>query len=87
MTNMIELLGAGIFLTVLALCNIIRLAKGPSAADRAVAADCADTLICCAMVLFSLFSGRAIYLDIAVISALLGVIDTVLVGRYLEGRL
>ena len=87
MTNMVELLGAGIFLAVLALVNMIRLAKGPSAADRAVAADSADTLICCAMILFSLYSGRGIYLDIAIISALLGIVDTMLIGRYMEGRL
>jgi multisubunit Na+/H+ antiporter MnhF subunit len=35
-------------------------------------------------VLFSLFSGRGIYLDIALVAALFGVIDTMLVGRYLE---
>ena len=50
------------------------------------AGDAADTLICCAMILFSLFSGRGIYLDIAIIGAMLGIIDTLLVGRYLEGR-
>ena len=37
-----------------------------------------------ALVLFSLYSGRAIYLDIALISAMLGIIDTMLVGRYLD---
>ena len=38
----------------------------------------------CAMVLFSLYSGRGIYLDIAIISAMLGIINTMLVGRYLD---
>ena len=38
------------------------------------------------MILFSIFSGRGVYLDIAIISALLGIIDTMLVGRYLQGR-
>ena len=69
---------------VLAALTLIRLAKGPTAADRMVAGDAADTLICCAMVLFALFSGRGIYLDIALVAALFGVIDTMLVGRYLE---
>ena len=45
-----------------------------------------DALLCCAMILFSIFSGRGVYLDIAIISALLGIIDTMLVGRYLQGR-
>ena len=43
-----------------------------------------DILITCALVLFSLFSGRAVYLDIAIIAAMLGIIDTMLVGRYLD---
>ena len=38
------------------------------------------------LILFSLFSGRGIYLDLAIITAMLGIIDTLLVGRYLEGR-
>ncbi len=39
------------------------------------------------MILFSVYSGRGIYLDIALIGALMGIIDTMLVGRYLERRL
>ena len=66
---------------------MIRLAKGPTPADRMVAGDAADNLICCAMVLFSIYSGRGIYLDIALVGAMLGILDTMLVGRYLEGRL
>ena len=72
------------FLAVLCVC---RLVKGPTAADRMVAADNADILLCCAMILFSMYSGRGIYLDISLIGAALGIIDTLLVGRYLEGRL
>ena len=37
-------------------------------------------------VAFACLSGRGVYLDIAIISALLGIIDTMLVGRYLQGR-
>ena len=85
--KMFELLVFGIMLALMALAVMYRLCKGPSAADRAVAADSADTLLCCAMVLFSMFSGRGIYLDIAMVGALLGIIDTMLVSRYLEGRL
>ena len=69
---------------VLAVMNLYRLVIGPTAADRMVAADSADITICCAMILFSLYSGRGVYLDIAIISALLGIIDTMLVARYLD---
>ena len=80
---MIELIVFAVAYAFLAALNFIRLAKGPTAADRMVAGDSMDVLICCALVLFSLFSGRGIYLDIAIISALLGIIDTILVARYL----
>ena len=83
----IDLLIGAIFFASLALVSVYRVAKGPGAADRMVAADAADDLLCCAMILFSVFSGRGIYLDIALVGAILGIIDTMLVGRYLEGRL
>lgn len=83
----IDLLVGTVFFALLALISVYRIAKGPGAADRMVAADAADDLMCCAMVLFSVYSGRGIYLDIALIGAILGIIDTLLVGRYLEGRL
>lgn len=86
---MTDLLIFAIFFAILAAINVYRLAKGPTAADRMVAGDSADILLCCAMVLFSLYSGRGVYLDIAVISAMFGIIDTIAVGRYLDkkGRL
>ena len=69
----------------LAFINLYRLIKGPTAADRMVAGDSMDVLVCCAMILYSLYSGRGIYLDIAIIFALFGIVDTMLVGRYLGG--
>lgn len=71
-------------LGVLALMNFYRFIKGPNAADRMVAADSTDILISSAMMLFSLYSGRGVYLDIAIITAMLGIINTMLVGRYLD---
>ena len=82
-----ELLFAAICFVELALCLIIRLIKGPSAADRAVVADAIDILADMALILFALFTGRGIYLDIALITAVLGFIGSVIVARYLEGRL
>ena len=81
---MSDMLVFSIFFALLAVMNLYRLVKGPTAADRMVAGDSADVLICCAMVLYSVYSGRGIYLDIAIVSALLGILDTMLVGRYLD---
>ena len=64
---MSDLLIFAIFFAALAIMSLYRVAKGPSAADRQVAVDSADVLITVALVLFSIYSGRGIYLDIAVI--------------------
>ena len=59
----------------------------PTAADRICAMDALDLVTALALVLYSLHTGRTIYLDIALVVALLGFVSTVFVGRYLERRL
>ena len=83
---MTDLLIFAIFFALLAFICVYRLVKGPTAADRMVAGDNVDILLCCAMILFSLFSGRGVYLDIALICGLFGIIDTIAVGRYLDRK-
>ena len=63
------------------------LIKGPTAPDRAVAGDCVDVLTDMALVLVAMYSGRGIYLDIAIVTAILGFLSQVLIGKYLEGTL
>ena len=45
---MTDLMIISVCFAVLAAMNLYRLAKGPTAADRMVAGDAMDTLICCA---------------------------------------
>ncbi len=78
---------AALCFIVMALCLFYRLFKGPSAVDRAISADSIDVLTDIALVLFALYSGRGIYLDIALVTALLGFIGSVIIARYVEGRL
>ena len=82
-----ELIFFAICFIVMALCLLIRLIIGPSAADRAVAADSIDILADMALILFALYSGRSVFLDIAFITAVLGFVGSTIVARYLEGRL
>jgi len=82
-----ELLFFAVCFIVLALCLILRLIKGPSVVDRAVAADSIDILSDMALILFAMYSGRSVFLDIAFITAILGFIGSTIVARYLEGRL
>ena len=79
-------IGAIVF-AVLALVLFVRLIKGPTAADRMLAVDQIDNLAALMLVFYSLYTGRSIYLDIAIVTALLGFISTVFVARYLERRL
>ena len=72
---------------LLAVLLFIRFLKGPTAADRMLAVDEIDNLTSIMLVFYSLYTGRAIYLDIAVVTALLGFISAVFVSRYLERRL
>ena len=82
-----ELIFFAICFVAMALVLFYRLIKGPSVVDRAVTADSIEILTDMALILFALHSGRSVYLDIAMVTAILGVIGTTLVGRYMEGRL
>lgn len=85
--NMTPLLFFAICFIVLALTLIIRLVKGPSVADRAVCADSIDVLSDMALILFALYTGRGVYLDIAFVTALLGFVGSTIIAKYLEGKL
>lgn len=66
---------------------LYRVAKGPHAVDRVVAAESVDSVTVVIMALFGAIANRAIYLDLALIVALLGFLSTVVTARYLEGDL
>ena len=84
---MTALMIAAIVLVVLAVALLYRIFRGPTAADRIAALDALDLIVALALALYSLYTGRGIYLDIALVVALLGFISTVFVGRYIERRL
>lgn len=72
---------------VLSLILMVRLALGPTAADRMVAVDTLTSTLLILMVAFGAFYRRGIYLDIAVVTALLSFIGTLTLARYLEGKI
>ena len=72
---------------ILAIVLFIRFVEGPTAADRMLAVDQIDGLACLMLVFYAIYTKRAIYLDIAIVTALLGFISTVFVARYLERRM
>ena len=86
MMSTLMVLGA-IAYAVLAILLFIRFIEGPTAADRILAVDMIDGLACIMLLFYAIYTERAIYLDIAIVTALLGFISTVFVARYLERRL
>jgi len=74
---------------VLMLCFLlclIRLLRGPTPADRAVAIDTLGILIVGFCAILSIPTGRDWYLDIAIAWALQSFIGALALAKYLEGR-
>ena len=65
----------------------LRLVKGPTTSDRLVAADSMTTITTSLLVLLGLLFNRYIYIDVALIYAILSFIGVLTVARYLEGGL
>ena len=62
----------------------VRLVLGPSLPDRVVALDTMTVLIVAFCGLFTLQSGVAAFLDVAVVLALVGFLATVALARFVE---
>ncbi|MDF2881771.1 MAG: cation:proton antiporter [Clostridiaceae bacterium] len=83
----VDFIVVSLILSILAIILIYRVVKGPSMIDRVVASDSIDIIIGLVMVLFGCYEGRALYVDLGLILALLGFIGTILISKYLEGKL
>lgn len=81
----IVLYAAGALLALAFLLAVIRFAVGPRAVDRVVAFDVLTILSISAIVVAALVAGRAIYLDVALVYALLSFLGVIVAARYLEG--
>lgn len=64
-----------------------RFVKGPAAPDRVVAFDSLTIISITGILLVALVEGRGIYLDVALIYALLSFLGVIVIARYLEGGL
>jgi multicomponent Na+:H+ antiporter subunit F len=61
-----------------------RFLKGPSDADRIVAFDTLTVISLTGIVLIAFLEGRGIYLDVALVYALLSFLGVIIVARHLE---
>lgn len=63
----------------------IRIVKGPTAPDRVVGLDTINTIIIVAMVIFGAAFQEVIYIDVAIVYALLSFVSTLFIAKYLQG--
>ena len=74
----------GFLLLSIIMC-IIRVIKGPTAPDRVVGLDTINTIVIVGMIAFGIAEKSVIYIDVAIVYALLSFISTLFIAKYLEG--
>jgi len=74
----LAIMGLGVLLCLL------RMLKGPTASDRAVAVDTVATITTALLVLLGSIFGRYVYLDVALVYAVLTFVGLVAIARFLE---
>ncbi len=74
-----------IFIGLAVFLAFIRVVIGPTSSDRLLAADTITTITTAVIVLVAYLLGRVIYMDVAIVYAVLGFVGVVAVARYLEG--
>ena len=62
---------------------LVRLVKGPAAADRIVALDLISILIVAFLAAYSIYAGETSFLDVAIGYALIAFLGTVALARFL----
>ena len=70
-----------------ALLGFVRLLRGPSLPDRVVAFDLLATLAVGISAVYSMAHDQPVFLDVAVVIALISFVGTVAFARYIEERL
>jgi len=64
---------------------VIRIIKGPTAPDRIVGLDTVNTIVIVSMVIFGAIYNEIIYIDVAIVYALLSFVSTLFIAKYLQG--
>jgi len=77
-------LPAAIFLAVCILIVLVRLFLGPTQPDRLVGLDTLNTIVVVAMVILGAAFEETIYVDVAIVYALLSFVTTLFIAKYIE---
>ncbi len=82
-------LGEAVILPILSMTVVlafVRLFRGPTLPDRVVALDYLTTVGIAVMAVYATVTNRIVYLDVAIILALISFLGTVAFAYYLEQR-
>lgn len=76
-----------VFLLVVAVFILFaRLVKGPTIADRVLAADTVNSVVIGVIVLVGMYYGNEMFMDIAIVYAMISFLGTLSVSKYIMGR-
>jgi len=84
MTDLLVYIAAG-FAGLAFILALYRFMRGPTVVDRVIAFDVLTIISLTGIVLIAVLEGRAIYLDVALVYALLSFLGVIVVAKYLEG--
>ncbi len=76
-----------ILISIGALLGFLRFIKGPTAADRTIALDTISIIAVAVLVLLGYLFQRYIYIDLALVYAVLGFIGIIVIARFIEKAL
>ncbi len=65
----------------------LRLISGPTAPDRAVALDTINTWVVATLILLGVGYRQIIFIDVAIVYAVLSFVSTLFIARYIGGEL
>jgi len=74
-----------VFVLISIAVAMIRVLLGPTVPDRVVGLDTINTLVIAGMILFGVAYKEVIYIDVAIVYALLSYVTTLFIAKYLEG--
>lgn len=77
-------LTAALLTGIALLISLIRFMIGPTSADRIVAFDVITIISITGIIISALVENRGIYLDVAIVYALLSFLGVIIVARFLE---
>ncbi len=74
-------------MAALMLLAMVRMVKGPTSADRLVALDAVNTLVVASMIVLGAAFKQVVFVDVAIVYALLSYVGALFIAKYLGGEL